>query len=203
VVSKIDNSFTVNYSSDDLQVISKLAVGKLTIPDDVTAIGKAVFMRCGGLTGELIIPDNVLEIRGQIAVSQWGAFAYCTGFTSLHLGNGIVSISSYAFSNCTGLTGNLTFPYSLLNVGEDAFLSCINFTSLTLTNSNATIQQLYKNGSSPKINQIIFKGFDAIPTKFSNTFYNFITIGTLVTSGGSISNADALTFAKTKGLSAS
>jgi hypothetical protein len=64
VVAKKDESFNVNYSSNDLQVISKLAIGKLTIPYGVTYMGEQVFMNCSGLTGELIIPDTVTHITG-------------------------------------------------------------------------------------------------------------------------------------------
>jgi hypothetical protein len=120
----------------------------------------------------------------------------------LNLGNNVTTIGQYAFSDCTGFTGNLTFPHSLISIGLNSFISNNNITSLTFSNSNANIQAIF-NGrySQNNLKQIIFKDFDALPTLFSTGVFSMIGgNGTLVTNGGSISNVDALNFAKTKSL---
>ena len=67
----------------------------ITIPDSVTSIGSAAFEHCSGLTS-IVIPDSVTSI------DHW-AFQYCTGLTSATIGNGVKSISRYAFWDCASL----------------------------------------------------------------------------------------------------
>lgn len=67
----------------------------ITIPDSVTSIGSAAFENCSGLTS-IVIPDSVTSI------DHW-AFQYCTGLTSATIGNGVKSISRYAFWDCDSL----------------------------------------------------------------------------------------------------
>ena len=67
----------------------------ITIPDSVTSIGSAAFENCSGLTS-IVIPDSV------ISIDHW-AFQYCTGLTSATIGNGVKSISRYAFWDCASL----------------------------------------------------------------------------------------------------
>ena len=67
----------------------------ITIPDSVTSIGSSAFENCSGLTN-ITIPDSVTSI------DHW-AFQYCTGLTSATIGNGVKSISRYAFWDCASL----------------------------------------------------------------------------------------------------
>ena len=67
----------------------------ITIPDSVTSIGSSAFENCSGLTS-IVIPDSVTSI------DHW-AFQYCTGLTSATIGNGVKSISRYAFWDCASL----------------------------------------------------------------------------------------------------
>lgn len=67
----------------------------ITIPDSVTSIGSAAFEHCSGLTS-IVIPDSVTSI------DHW-AFQYCTGLTSATIGNGVKSISRYVFWDCASL----------------------------------------------------------------------------------------------------
>ena len=67
----------------------------ITIPDSVTSIGSAAFENCSGLTS-IVIPDSVTSI------DHW-TFQYCTGLTSATIGNGVKSISRYAFWDCASL----------------------------------------------------------------------------------------------------
>ena len=67
----------------------------ITIPGSVTSIGSSAFENCSGLTS-IVIPDSVTSI------DHW-AFQYCTGLTSATIGNGVKSISRYAFWDCASL----------------------------------------------------------------------------------------------------
>jgi hypothetical protein len=50
---------------------------------------------------------------------------------SLTLGNGVKTIESLAFYQCTSLTGTLIIPDSVTSIGKNAFEACSNISSIT------------------------------------------------------------------------
>lgn len=132
--------------------------------------------------------------------------------TSLHIGQGVTSISSYAFSYKSTIVGSLTFPDSVTSIGSYAFSGCSGFNgSLTIGNSVTTIgNSTFHNcsglisltignsvtsiGSNAFYNCSAFIGDltipDSVETIGSSAFYNItfsgdLTIGNSVTSIGS------------------
>ena len=57
-------------------------------------------------TGSVTIPDKVTYNGKTYSVTSIGilAFAYCSGLTSVTIGNSVTTISNDAFSGCSGLT---------------------------------------------------------------------------------------------------
>ena len=51
----------------------------------------------------------------------------------------VTKIAAYAFKNCTKLTGNLTFPSSVTDIGNEAFNGCSGLTGLKLGPNITTI----------------------------------------------------------------
>ncbi len=88
------------------------------IPNSVTAIG--------GIT------DNSGMSRGYrgLAIAYDGAFAGCTGLTSVELPENLTIIGCYTFSNCTGLSA-LSIPKSVTSIGNSAFYGCEDLKVLT------------------------------------------------------------------------
>lgn len=124
--------------------------GTLIIPDTVikpangreykvTRIGVDAFKDCAGLTGELIIPDTVIEIEDKAFVGcnftgalilpdsliKIGEYVFFdSGFTGeLHLPEKLARIGASAFSK-TGFTGRLILPEELTFIGSNAFYDC-------------------------------------------------------------------------------
>ena len=66
------------------------------------------------------------------------AFLYCSGLTSVTIGNSVTSIGDQAFAGCSGLT-SLTIPNSVKSIGTSAFYGCSGLTSVTIPNSVTSI----------------------------------------------------------------
>ena len=80
------------------------------------------------LVTDLVIPDGVTTIRSY-------AFYNCSGLTNLTIPDSVTSIGSYAFSNCSGLT-SATIGNSVMSIGDYAFEGCSKLTSVTFENLN-------------------------------------------------------------------
>ncbi len=86
----------------------------------------------GDASGQLILPD---EIEGKaVTVIENSAFENCSGFTgSLKIPDSVIRIGSRAFDHCHGLTGSLKIPDNVKMIGEGAFYCCDLFDgSLTI-----------------------------------------------------------------------
>lgn len=91
--------------------------GELMLPENLTAIGQYAFAGCTGMTGELVLPQQLKEIGN-------GAFTSCGGFTGdLVIPEGVTYIGNWAFMT-TGFDGKLVLPETLTYIGMDAFLGC-------------------------------------------------------------------------------
>lgn len=110
-----------------IKVISEYAFAncseltEINLPESLNNIKGCAFLNCSKLTGDLIIPNLVMEI---------GEFAFqgCSGFNGkLVLGNLVQTIGDYAFSFCSGFTGDLVIPNSVTKIGEYAFAVCRGF----------------------------------------------------------------------------
>ena len=94
-----------------------------------------------GITGDVVIPATVTNgtktYRG-VAIGG-SAFAYCSGLTSVTIGNSVTSIGGSAFAYCSGLT-SVTIGNSVTSIGGSAFAYCSGLTSTTIPNSVTIIK---------------------------------------------------------------
>ncbi len=88
----------------------------ITIPNNVTSIGRGAFKDCTSLTS-ITIPNSVTSIGME-------AFKDCTSLTSITIPESVTSIDEYTFYNCDGLT-SITIPNSVTSIGYGAFGQCI------------------------------------------------------------------------------
>ena len=149
--------------------------GNLTIPSKidgyiVTAIADYAFYYCSDFTGKLTIPDTVLSI-GQ------GAFAGCTGLTSIEFLNNLHQIKKGAFAVCSGLT-SVSLPDSVGEVGEYAFYKCKQLKTVSF---GTHIQIVGTQAFNYTANGLVMKGpANSAASKYaSNHGITYQTAGTL------------------------
>lgn len=108
----------------------KKSLTYFVFPEDVKIIASCAF-RQTGLSGALIIPDNVTEIGNE-------AF-YNTNISSVSFGDVLRSIGGNAFSNCSALSGELLLPESITKIEGWCFYNCHFSGHLTLPESLETL----------------------------------------------------------------
>ena len=108
-----ENSFAAYVDGYTYPLCNK--IHSVTIPQNVTSIGKQAFNSCDGLES--------LTIEGPIQSMGIFAFELCTSLTTLSLGENIKTIGDYAFYHCDDLE-NVTIPQSVTSIGKNAFQSC-------------------------------------------------------------------------------
>ena len=115
---------------------------------------------------------------GRFPVTDIGDYAFsgCHSLTTLSLGENIKTIGSYAFYDCTQITGSVTIPQSVTSIGLIAFGGCCKLTTLSLGENVETIGggaffrcSSLSNITIPKKVKVIESGYSGTPS-FYRTF---------------------------------
>lgn len=117
-----------------------------------TATIKGEVLGATSFTGELNIPTTVNDGTNNYPVQSIdGAFINYTGITKLTIPEGIRVITRGAFYNCTGLSGELVLPSSIVQLygggpGGGVFSNCTNLEAVKIINTNsATFVKPFSN----------------------------------------------------------
>ena len=139
---------------NSLSAFHKAAMKRLTVGDQVTAIGTNEFRGCTRLE-QLQLGSNIASI-GDYAfydnrslsgasipdkVTRIGEYAFYgdSAMTTLSLGEGVRYIGDYAFNDCKRVS-SLTLPASLDSVHVRAFVGMAGVQTLTIADTDSTLQ---------------------------------------------------------------
>ncbi len=119
---------------------SGCSMTQITIPNSVTSIGSYAFANCSGLTtfevaegnNSYCSVDGVLYSKDMTTLVQFPRASPL--LPSFDIPEGVTTIGSSAFYNCTGLT-SVTIPESVTEIGEAAFRRCTRLTEVTIPES--------------------------------------------------------------------
>ena len=114
-------------------------IRSVTIPQNVTSIGKRAFDGCSALT-TLSLGEDIQTIGNY-------AFENCTSLTGVTIPQSVTSIGDYAFEGCTHLNP-LTIKGPITSMGNYAFAGSTYLTSLTLCDDIQTIGNFAFVGST-------------------------------------------------------
>lgn len=205
-VSFRSNSYESFYKYRGNVVIPK-SVTYNGVTYNVTAIGMYAFENCTGLTS-VTIPNSVIYISHAFrncsalvsinveesnsvydsrnncnAVIRTADNELIIGCQNTLIPNSVISIGSYAFDGCSGLT-SLTIPNNVTSIGSSAFYGCSGLTSVTIPNSVTSIGSSAFAGCSSLTSVTIPHGVTSIDNyTFSRcTSLNSVTIPNSVTS---------------------
>lgn len=93
----------------------------------ITVSGTTITAANTSLSGDLVIPDGVLTIDSSV-------FRNCTSLTSVLIPDSVTTINGLAFYNCTGLT-NITLSQNLTKLDGNSFSNCTSLTSIIIPKS--------------------------------------------------------------------
>lgn len=122
--------------------------GSLIIPEGVIEIQQGAFTDCVSFDGSLSLPstlknigttssENISDMEGNDYFL--GTFSGCNFVCELIIPNSVEVIRGFAFSNCSGLYGDLRLPEGLIKLGYNTFSGCKNLTGSLTIPQNITI----------------------------------------------------------------
>lgn len=105
----------------------------IIIPESVVGIGKGAFLECQIETATLpywalsYVETGYLKnlVISSGTIIDDGEFAGCSALTNVSIPYGVISIGEDAFYNCSELT-DISIPDSITRIGEEAFEGCSN-----------------------------------------------------------------------------
>ena len=130
------------------------------------------------ISGEGAIPNNLYSTA---VWKEWG-------ITDIELSEGVTSIGSSAFYNCSKLTG-VIIPSGVTSIGTDAFQGCSSLTEITIPSSVTSLRSSTTSAfrGSGLTTVILEEGRESIPSGafFGCDKLTSVTIPSSVTSIGS------------------
>ena len=126
---------SISYTeSNNIGTIFGSQVENYIIGNGITSIGEMAFYNCSSLTSVTINSNDIINPSISYTESNNIGTIFGSQVENYIIGNGITSIGSFAFYDCTGLA-SIVIPDSITSIGANAFNSCTTLTSITIPNN--------------------------------------------------------------------
>lgn len=122
--------YIVEKAINNYNVINNISASVVNVYGGISAdfvIRAGTLEKYNGATVDVLIPSSVTSIGN-------GAFAGCSGLTSVKIPNSVISIGNGAFARCFGLT-SIMIPNSVISIGDYAFANCSRLTNIVIPDS--------------------------------------------------------------------
>jgi hypothetical protein len=143
------------------------------INENAKVIASRVFSNCSRVTS-ITVPDSVTSIS-DAAFSTYNTSPTVT-LQSILFGKGVMYIGNGAFSSCTNLT-SVTIPDSVTTIGNNAFYNCSSLTSVVIGESVTSIGD-YAFSSCSSLTSIVIP--DSVTFIGDYAFYNCSSLTSIV-----------------------
>jgi hypothetical protein len=116
-----------------------LSLSSIEIPQNVSSIGESVFTTCLNLTNISVSPDNLSygSSNGILFDKSLATLLVYPGGLkgNFTVPNAVTNIGDGAFLGCVDLT-NVTIPESIVHIGTSAFAACPNLNNISVSKDN-------------------------------------------------------------------
>ena len=125
-------------------------------------------------TGDIVIPSSVTNdgqtysvvsiTQSSTASTTDGAFANCSGLTSVSLPASLTHIGNYSFNGCTALT-TIVIPDNVSTFGNGAFQNCTSLNSITMPANAESLGEYLFSGCAKLTALTLPEGITEIPKR--------------------------------------
>ena len=129
-----------------------------------------------------------VDIKDGVTTIETKAFQNCTGLTNVTM-RGVTSIDNNAFINCSGLT-SVTIPDSVTSLGNRAFSGCSSLTSVTIGDGVTSIG----GGSFSECTSLTSVSLPDVVTTIGNAGFRGCTSLTSITIPDSVTSIEGNAF---------
>jgi len=140
----------------------------VAIPATVTNIASRAFLGCSSLTEIAVKEGNSMYYSNGNCVMTNDSNTLIFGCSNSVIPEGVTSIGSYAFWNCTGLT-SVVIPDSVTTIGYYAFEGCTGLETVTIPASVTFISE-YAFANCSALTTVIYMGTE--DSWYSRVCYN-------------------------------